>query len=946
MRASHGAALFSLLAIVAAAPQCEGEHCGIDTDVQDLMQLQAMKDQQEKALLHKVGSTDPAVGLEAVSVEYSLVDDNGRQLFDSHPSLLQTLGQQHLGDASTSSLRLRFKAFEQSVDVTMQKKRPPVAHDMEVTVAEIEGRRGHYLRQRSVYEGHGAVMTSVGSTLKGLLRRGDAFFELELPRGSDRLVVRTGKAEKDYLRQAAALISTDATQPLPDKWQNCYTDDNTTKALGHGIVIASKLYSRFADEDEAVDFVILLFAEANLIYKPQLNFVLVCKHVFLQKQHAGAPDWDAGPTCSLSIDQQLNKFKLWDPPVSLGLWTLLDDCFDISVGGTIGLAYVGTLCKMIKQWGSWPNVGVVWYSERTWKTFAHEVGHNFGGHHSFENGQGKTGGIMDYGDGTLNGKFQFNSQFRKDEICSTIDHIVQVCPEVWNFAGDCGNRILTDEEDCECDDGSKSCAFCNNCKLDEGAECTPEGLGVRNQGLGAADGACCSAEGQFKAYGSSCQVAGVDHGYCTAGLCIPARCQTYSFVDDFCGINPDNQCMFMCMDHSGACSKMSGWVVSGRPANYVLDQIPCTWQNPGDGVCMSGQCMPAYAGCGNGLKEVDEECECGQPGTTDCAFCHNCVLDAGKQCSPDGHDPGCCGSDGMFVPEGAIVTKNDGNKGFCFDGAAITTKCDQLKSSYPPNWGDFCGLQDNPCLFKCMYNNQCNLLTSWTLNGVPLNQLPDGTPCASQGRHGSCTSGHCVLPPTTATTTHGGGGSVDVELPTGGDSTTTTPPATTATTTETTTKTTTKTTTTMTTTTTTTTTTPTTTMTTTTTRTTTRTTAAAAPTASGASSCAQTVCFGTWMCQVVHDRSGLPYHIIDATYGSKCTGCQDASLGGRVQQTQQFGSGQHTCKKQRVLFRRSCDDYVRLSLGRRGQTSERLQKACRKLLNWHADCGGCTYCGR
>ena len=25
------------------------------------------------------------------------------------------------------------------------------------------------------------------------------------------------------------------------------------------------------------------------------------------------------------------------------------------------------------------NTGVVWYSERTWKTFAHEVGHNFGG---------------------------------------------------------------------------------------------------------------------------------------------------------------------------------------------------------------------------------------------------------------------------------------------------------------------------------------------------------------------------------------------------------------------------------------------------------------------------------------------------------------------------------------------------------------------------------------
>lgn len=61
------------------------------------------------------------------------------------------------------------------------------------------------------------------------------------------------------------------------------------------------------------------------------------------------------------------------------------------------------------------NVAVVWHNFRTWITFAHEVGHNFGGarksrvgpllclagEHSFELGQGKTGGIMDYGNGQL-----------------------------------------------------------------------------------------------------------------------------------------------------------------------------------------------------------------------------------------------------------------------------------------------------------------------------------------------------------------------------------------------------------------------------------------------------------------------------------------------------------------------------------------------------------------
>ena len=40
---------------------------------------------------------------------------------------------------------------------------------------------------------------------------------------------------------------------------------------------------------------------------------------------------------------------------------------------------------------------------RTWKTVAHEFGHNCGGYHSFENGRGTTGGIMDYGEGLYNG---------------------------------------------------------------------------------------------------------------------------------------------------------------------------------------------------------------------------------------------------------------------------------------------------------------------------------------------------------------------------------------------------------------------------------------------------------------------------------------------------------------------------------------------------------------
>jgi hypothetical protein len=159
---------------------------------------------------------------------------------------------------------------------------------------------------RFLCEGDDAVLTSMGSAVSGLVRRSDMSLDFHLPCGGQRLMVQGPQTLKD--KEAHSLVGANATQPLPERWENCSHGDNTTKALGVGIVIASKLYLRFKREAEAVDYVILLFTEANLIYHSRPNFVLICKQLHLQKTHTNAPDWDAGPSCGLTLGEQLTNF--------------------------------------------------------------------------------------------------------------------------------------------------------------------------------------------------------------------------------------------------------------------------------------------------------------------------------------------------------------------------------------------------------------------------------------------------------------------------------------------------------------------------------------------------------------------------------------------------------------------------------------------------------------
>jgi hypothetical protein len=206
-----------------------------------------------------------------------------------------------------------------------------------------------------------------------------------------------------------------------DYWDGCHdAQPKGLSTLDIGVVFGNVFLKRFG-QSGAVRELNSYIGLTNQIYGRQMDILIsVMDSVFVTDPSMTT---FTPSSCSMSINSQLSRLANWNPPSRQVLWHLLDDCFGFS-GGTLGIAYLGTLCSSY-------NVGVSYYSDHlydddeypTWATVAHELGHNFDAQHSFEEGQGRTGGIMDYGflrNKLINGEVQFNSKYREREVCREV----------------------------------------------------------------------------------------------------------------------------------------------------------------------------------------------------------------------------------------------------------------------------------------------------------------------------------------------------------------------------------------------------------------------------------------------------------------------------------------------------------------------------------------------
>lgn len=182
-------------------------------------------------------------------------------------------------------------------------------------------------------------------------------------------------------------------------------------------------------------------SSASLIYEKQMNIKLRISDFVQYASKSGAPPYAAGCSCKtlwggkkchlrshlMDSVAAANKYKHDTGAVA----HVFSGCGGMGIDGIAKNASAcGDKNLALLACPEWPYFEMQdRYKDRCghkWKTLAHELGHQLGADHSFEDGKRKTGGIMDYGDGKYKGVYQFHP-YRKSQVCSVLKRISSNC---------------------------------------------------------------------------------------------------------------------------------------------------------------------------------------------------------------------------------------------------------------------------------------------------------------------------------------------------------------------------------------------------------------------------------------------------------------------------------------------------------------------------------------
>jgi PKD repeat protein len=227
---------------------------------------------------------------------------------------------------------------------------------------------------------------------------------------------------EDLILDASAECGVTKLQKISHSLRN----NNRSRDLGDcfrvEIVLASDESSVSAIGGSSADMEVYNIALMNTVvpyfkdFEFDTNVELVLTGQYISTSTATDPYLADCTNCT--INEQLEQFRDWGNNGGFGSINY-DLAHNITnhfpPPGTVGLAYIGVVGSSNFKYGVSNIVNP------TWLTFIHELGHNFGMDHSFDLGQGSTGGFMDYGDGTYNGAYSWNPQYTFAEFEAEIN---------------------------------------------------------------------------------------------------------------------------------------------------------------------------------------------------------------------------------------------------------------------------------------------------------------------------------------------------------------------------------------------------------------------------------------------------------------------------------------------------------------------------------------------
>jgi hypothetical protein len=372
----------------------------------------------------------------------------------------------------------------------------------------------------------------------------------------------------------------------------CWPGDQLARELVIGIVV-DRSYALVFQEDvsKILKEVQEIITNTRLIMFLQMNVILTVGEIIIGGKNSPFPLNETSVQRDRSSDSLLVPFRRFitarqsaDVKTRKASWQMLTNRWPAP--GVVGMSYLGTLCMYTYNTGITSRT--VYKPENTWYIFAHELGHSMGAYHSFENGQGRTGGIMDYGNYSYNGVVQFHP-YKRAEICPEFQ-LSLVCPYFIPSVviKKCGDGVLNENEECECLDGSVSCAGCVGCKaVDREIECSSEVFVFRQKGVvntlaasesSLAQAGCCVGKRFVNVLNGRCAQSG---GTCEFGQC-QYRCDKFKIPA--CDLVNDG-CLIPCTLYDKYCS-VDLKTSSGQEISKVADGVRCG----ANGVCGNGVC--------------------------------------------------------------------------------------------------------------------------------------------------------------------------------------------------------------------------------------------------------------------------------------------------------------------------------------------------------------------